>query len=258
LEYGSVDFPNRSNPSHEEALMVSARQVRRHAAWLAAIALIFGCESQPVTGPDGLEPQFAKGGKFKPVPIHFGTEGGFEIDLASTTGMIQNETIDVLEFNAGGGGAVVRTTHFIETANHAVNTEFIECFDKRGQNADYDLTYNEKLYLIGWLVDVQRTGGFGGSINLASLGTPSDGQSLTSRTTDATPNQHVDLAAFPKVPEPYYSEPTVTRPDPANPDVYEFNGGSIQMWDRSGSVPDHLTLQCPNYDTVTLTIGRDP
>ena len=46
---------------------------------------------------------------------------------------------------------------------------------------------------------------------------------------------------------------TVTE---ASKDVFVYTGGAARIADRTGSVPSHVYMACPNLDTVTVTLTR--
>jgi len=195
-----------------------------------------------------------KGGGPATVPINFEATGAFVTALES--GSITTDSEDLLEFGAGRGD-VVRTTHFNLTADIAQATGYAECASKTGNqgpplsNADMD-------DLIVLLRDQTRIGGFNGAVDKTSTSTdpgqavPSDVNHVGSMTSDLdpTPLQHVTVGAFKLLP---HEGPTVVE---IGTDTYAFSGGVVQIWDRSATVKRHRTLQCPNYDTVIVTIHR--
>jgi len=239
--------------------MQPAHIIRQLPVLFALGTFLVACDAPgPIVAPDGLQPQFGRGGGGGPpptTPITLSATGAFVVD-PGTPASINTDTEMILDFGYDGQTYITSTANFDATYGMATSPgiEFSEC---ASDPADMSLAAREAL--IEWLHGVTRTGGFGAAIDKLSFGIPSATNEVRSMSQKPDPVAplHVNVGSYSLLPD---QEPvTVTKTVLVDErEEYTFTGGAVWIRDRSGKVKDFKTLVCPNYDTVVITIDRTP
>lgn len=238
-------------PPTTEAVMTGSRQptLLIMVLTLFLLASLAGCDqgSGDPTGPVWASLVAAKGGGgggAKAASAEVTAAGAISTEgISYPINLFFKENRQTLEI----GASVVSRLDFMATHDAGLG----------GCVTDQPTTDTHKQALLDLLVDPAQDRVLWMTVDKTVLGTPSAGHRVSQPQWNEEPGTLYSLGLGGSELLPSAGNTTVTesRID-SSTTTYTFQGGALDLKDRSGQSADHVHLVCPNLDVVTITIQR--
>jgi hypothetical protein len=216
------------------------KAVRITALVLIATAVGIACQDQALPTAPGVAPLFAKpgggsktgtvtltGGFFtdSPQPVEIVTDGARKLELHADQSVFQGS---------------INLANTIAAGTTPCNTDPAGVSEER------------KAELLARMADALQNRFFNAVVDRQNIGVPSEVHRVAHTWSEADGKQFsLRIGVASELLPGVYA--TVTEP---SPNVFVYTGGAARIVDRTGSVPNHVYMACPNLDEVTVALTR--